>query len=220
KMKITAKNLIKNYTKKNAPEVNVLKGINLEIPSGTKASLTGPSGAGKSTLIHILGLMDKPTSGEIFIDGEKINNYGNLRLSKMRKDYIGFVFQFHYLLSDFNVLENILMPVWDKKSEKIKRADELLEMTGLSNRKHHLPSELSGGEQQRVALARALINNPKILFADEPTGNLDRKTGTMIENLMFGLCTELKTTLLVVTHNQDVANLADRQLKMVDGQIL
>jgi lipoprotein-releasing system ATP-binding protein len=219
-MKITAKNLIKNYTKKNAPEVNVLKGINLEIPSGTKASLTGPSGAGKSTLIHILGLMDKPTSGEIFIDGEKINNYGNLRLSKMRKDYIGFVFQFHYLLSDFNVLENILMPVWDKKSEKIKRADELLEMTGLSNRKHHLPSELSGGEQQRVALARALINNPKILFADEPTGNLDRKTGTMIENLMFGLCTELKTTLLVVTHNQDVANLADRQLKMVDGQIL
>jgi len=219
-MKITAKNLIKNYTKKNAPEVNVLKGINLEIPSGTKASLTGPSGAGKSTLIHILGLMDKPTSGEIFIDGEKINNYGNLRLSKMRKDYIGFVFQFHYLLSDFNVLENILMPVWDKKSEKIKRADELLEMTGLSNRKHHLPSELSGGEQQRVALARALINNPKILFADEPTGNLDRKTGTMIENLMFGLCTELKTTLLVVTHNQDVANLADRQLKMTDGQIL
>ena len=219
-MKITAKNLIKNYTKKNAPEVNVLKGINLEIPSGTKASLTGPSGAGKSTLIHILGLMDKPTSGEIFIDGEKINDYGNLRLSKMRKDYIGFVFQFHYLLSDFNVLENILMPVWDKKSEKIKRADELLEMTGLSNRKHHLPSELSGGEQQRVALARALINNPKILFADEPTGNLDRKTGTMIENLMFGLCTELKTTLLVVTHNQDVANLADRQLKMVDGQIL
>ncbi|MDD4166310.1 MAG: ABC transporter ATP-binding protein [Endomicrobiaceae bacterium] len=219
-MEITAKNLIKNYTKKNAPEVNVLKGINLEIPSGTKASLTGPSGAGKSTLIHILGLMDKPTSGEIFIDGEKINNYGNLRLSKMRKDYIGFVFQFHYLLSDFNVLENILMPVWDKKSEKIKRADELLEMTGLSNRKHHLPSELSGGEQQRVALARALINNPKILFADEPTGNLDRKTGTMIENLMFGLCTELKTTLLVVTHNQDVANLADRQLKMVDGQIL
>lgn len=219
-MEITAKNLIKNYTKKNAPEINVLKGINLEIPSGTKASLTGPSGAGKSTLIHILGLMDKPTSGEIFIDGEKINNYGNLRLSKMRKDYIGFVFQFHYLLSDFNVLENILMPVWDKKSEKIKRADELLEMTGLSNRKHHLPSELSGGEQQRVALARALINNPKILFADEPTGNLDRKTGTMIENLMFGLCTELKTTLLVVTHNQDVANLADRQLKMVDGQIL
>jgi lipoprotein-releasing system ATP-binding protein len=219
-MEITAKNLIKNYTKKNAPEVNVLKGINLEIPSGTKASLTGPSGAGKSTLIHILGLMDKPTSGEIFIDGEKINNYGNLRLSKMRKDYIGFVFQFHYLLSDFNVLENILMPVWDKKSEKIKRADELLEMTGLSNRKTHLPSELSGGEQQRVALARALINNPKILFADEPTGNLDRKTGTMIENLMFGLCTELKTTLLVVTHNQDVANLADRQLKMVDGQIL
>jgi len=219
-MKIIAKNLIKNYTKKNLPEVNVLKGINLEIPSGTKISLTGPSGAGKSTLIHILGLMDKPTSGDIFIDDIKVNDYNNNQLSQMRKDNIGFVFQFHYLLSDFNVLENILIPVWDKKSEKIKRAHELLDMTGLSLRKTHMPSELSGGEQQRVALARALINNPKILFADEPTGNLDRKTGTMIEDLMFSLCTELKTTLVVVTHNQDVANLADKQLKMVDGQIL
>jgi lipoprotein-releasing system ATP-binding protein len=110
--------------------------------------------------------------------------------------------------------------VWDKKSEKIKRANELLDMIGLSLRKKHMPSELSGGEQQRVALARALINDPKILFADEPTGNLDRKTGTMIEGLMFGLCNELKTTLVVVTHNQDVANLADKQLKMIDGQIL
>lgn len=219
-MKIIAKNLIKNYTKKNLPEVNVLKGINLEILSGTKISLTGPSGAGKSTLIHILGLMDKPTSGDIFIDDIRVNDYNNTQLSKMRKDNIGFVFQFHYLLSDFNVLENILIPVWDKKSEKIKRANELLDMTGLSARKTHMPSELSGGEQQRVALARALINNPKILFADEPTGNLDRKTGTMIEDLMFGLCTELKTTLVVVTHNQDVANLADKQLKMIDGQIL
>lgn len=219
-MKIIAKNLIKNYTKKNLPEVNVLKGINLEIPSGTKISLTGPSGTGKSTLIHILGLMDKPTSGDIFIDDIRVNDYNNTQLSKMRKDNIGFVFQFHYLLSDFNVLENILIPVWDKKSEKIKRANELLDMTGLSARKTHMPSELSGGEQQRVALARALINNPKILFADEPTGNLDRKTGTMIESLMFGLCTELKTTLVVVTHNQDVANLADKQLKMIDGQII
>ena len=219
-MKITAKNLIKNYTKKNLPEVNVLKGINLEISSGTKISLTGPSGTGKSTLIHILGLMDKPTSGDIFIDDIRVNDYNNTQLSKMRKDNIGFVFQFHYLLSDFNVLENILIPVWDKKSEKIKRAHELLDMIGLSARKTHMPSELSGGEQQRVALARALINNPKILFADEPTGNLDRKTGTMIEDLMFGLCGELKTTLVVVTHNQDVANLADKQLKMVDGQIL
>lgn len=219
-MKIIAKNLIKNYTKKNLPGVNVLKGINLEIPSGAKISLTGPSGTGKSTLIHILGLMDKPTSGDIFIDDIRVNDYNNTQLSKMRKDNIGFVFQFHYLLSDFNVLENILIPVWDKKNEKIKRANELLDMTGLSARKTHMPSELSGGEQQRVALARALINNPKILFADEPTGNLDRKTGTMIESLMFGLCTELKTTLVVVTHNQDVANLADKQLKMIDGQIL
>lgn len=117
-MKITAKNLIKNYTKKNLPEVNVLKGINLEIPSGAKISLTGPSGTGKSTLIHILGLMDKPTSGDIFIDDIRVNDYNNTQLSKMRKDNIGFVFQFHYLLSDFNVLENILIPVWDKKAKR------------------------------------------------------------------------------------------------------
>ncbi len=219
-MEIIAKNLIKNYTKKNSPEVNVLKDINITIASGAKVSLTGPSGAGKSTLIHILGLMDKPTSGDVFISGTRVTDYGCSKLSKMRKDNIGFVFQFHYLLTDFNVIENILLPVWDRKKEKLKRADELLKLMGLSRRKHHLPSELSGGEQQRVALARALINDPKILFADEPTGNLDRKTGKIVEDLMFGLCDEMKTTLVVVTHNQEVAEHADQQLKMIDGQII
>jgi len=218
-VKIETKNLTKNYIVPKSGEVKVLKGINLLIDSGEKVALMGPSGAGKSTLIHILGLMDKPTSGQVFIDNVDITNYSQNKLAKMRKDNIGFVFQFHYLLADFTVIENILMPVWDKKKEKKEYALNLLEIMGLTDRANHMPNELSGGEQQRVALARALINNPKILFADEPTGNLDRQTGEKIENLMFGMCSKLNTTLLVVTHSQELANLADRQIKMVDGKI-
>ncbi len=180
----------------------------------------GPSGAGKSTLIHILGLMDAPTSGEVFIDDKKIDYRDNNKLSVMRKDNIGFVFQFHYLLADFNVIENILIPVWKDKNKIITRAEELLGIMGLTSRQKHMPHELSGGEQQRVALARALINNPKILFADEPTGNLDRKTGEKIEKLMFDICTQLKTTLVVVTHSEELAKSADRQLKMIDGKLI
>lgn len=219
-MKIVTKNLIKNYTKPKTPEVCVLKGIDLNINSGEKVALMGPSGAGKSTLIHILGLMDIPTAGDVFIDDMKVNSYDSTKLSAMRKDNIGFVFQFHYLLADFNVLENILIPVWNDRTKKIDRANELLEIMGLTSRKTHMPHELSGGEQQRVALARALINNPKILFADEPTGNLDRKTGEKIENLMFSICSELKTTLVVVTHSEELAKSADRQLKMIDGKLI
>lgn len=219
-MKIETKNLIKNYSKPKTPEVCVLKGIDININSGEKLALMGPSGAGKSTLIHILGLMDAPTSGDVFIDGLKIDYYDNNKLSSMRKNNIGFVFQFHYLLADFNVLENILIPVWKDKNKKAGRANELLEIMGLTERKTHMPHELSGGEQQRVALARALINNPKILFADEPTGNLDRKTGEKIENLMFGICSQLKTTLVVVTHSEELAKSADRQLKMIDGNLV
>lgn len=219
-MKIATKNLIKNYSKPKTSKVCVLKGINLNIASGEKVALMGPSGAGKSTLIHILGLMDKPTSGDIFIDDIKVNSYNSTKLAAMRKNNIGFVFQFHYLLADFNVLENILIPVWNDRIEKVSRANELLEIMGLSSRKTHMPYELSGGEQQRVALARALINNPKILFADEPTGNLDRKTGEKIENLMFSICSELKTTLVVVTHSEEIAKAADRQLKMIDGKLI
>lgn len=219
-MKIVTKNLIKNYTKPKTPEVCVLKGIDLNINSGEKVALMGPSGAGKSTLIHILGLMDIPTAGDVFIDDIKVNSYDSTKLSSMRKDNIGFVFQFHYLLADFNVLENILIPVWNDRTKKINRANELLEIMELTSRKTHMPHELSGGEQQRVALARALINNPKILFADEPTGNLDRKTGAKIENLMFSICSELKTTLVVVTHSEELAKSADRQLKMIDGKLI
>ncbi|MBR3654048.1 MAG: ABC transporter ATP-binding protein [Elusimicrobia bacterium] len=218
-MKLETKNLTKNYIVPKSGEVKVLKGIDLLINSGEKVALMGPSGAGKSTLIHILGLMDKPTSGNVLIDDIDITTYTPNKLAKMRKENIGFVFQFHYLLADFTVMENILMPVWNERKQKKEYALNMLETMGLTDRANHMPNELSGGEQQRVALARALINNPKILFADEPTGNLDRKTGEKIENLMFEMCSKLKTTLLVVTHSQELANLADRQIKIVDGKI-
>ena len=218
-MKIETKNLTKNYIVPKSGEVKVLKGIDLLINSGEKVALMGPSGAGKSTLIHILGLMDKPTSGNVLIDDKDITSFTPTKLAKMRKENIGFVFQFHYLLADFTVMENILMPVWNNRKGKKKYALNMLETMGLTDRANHMPNELSGGEQQRVALARALINNPKILFADEPTGNLDRQTGEKIENLMFEMCSKLKTTLLVVTHSQELANLADRQIKIVDGKI-
>ena len=218
-MKIETKNLTKNYIVPKSGEVKVLKGIDLLINSGEKVALMGPSGAGKSTLIHILGLMDKPTSGNVLIDDIDITTYTPNKLAKMRKENIGFVFQFHYLLADFTVMENILMPVWNERKQKKEYALNMLEIMGLTDRANHMPNELSGGEQQRVALARALINNPKILFADEPTGNLDRQTGEKIENLMFEMCSKLKTTLLVVTHSQELANLADRQIKIVDGKI-
>ncbi|MBR3628597.1 MAG: ABC transporter ATP-binding protein [Elusimicrobia bacterium] len=218
-MRIETKNLTKNYIVPKSGEVKVLKGIDLLIDSGEKVALMGPSGAGKSTLIHILGLMDKPTSGNVLIDNKDITSLSQNKLAKMRKENIGFVFQFHYLLADFTVMENILMPVWDNKKQKKEYALNMLEIMGLTDRANHMPNELSGGEQQRVALARALINNPKILFADEPTGNLDRQTGEKIENLMFDMCSKLKTTLLVVTHSLELANLADRQIKIVDGKI-
>ncbi len=218
-MKIETINLTKNYFLPNNQEVKVLKGINIVINSGEKIALTGPSGAGKSTLIHILGLMDKPTSGKVLIDDENITDFDTLKLAQMRKENIGFMFQFHYLLADFNVLENILMPVWEKKEEKTKDALKLLETMGLTDRITHFPSELSGGEQQRVALARALINNPKILFADEPTGNLDRETGKVIENLMFEICDKKDTTLVLVTHSPELAGKADRSINIMDGII-
>ncbi|WP_372521050.1 ABC transporter ATP-binding protein [Candidatus Ruminimicrobiellum ovillum] len=218
-MKLETKNLTKNYIVPKSGEVSVLKGIDLLINSGEKVALTGPSGAGKSTLIHILGLMDKPTSGKVLIDDKDITSFTPTKLAKMRKENIGFVFQFHYLLADFTVMENILMPVWNERKTKKEYALNMLETMGLTDRANHMPNELSGGEQQRVALARALINNPKILFADEPTGNLDRKTGEKIETLMFEMCNKLKTTLLVVTHSRELANLADRQIKIIDGKI-
>lgn len=219
-MKIETLNLNKKYKKKNSPDVNVLKNINITIKSGEKVAFTGPSGAGKSTLIHILGLMDRPTSGKVFIDGKDCFKSDDNYLCKMRKDNIGFVFQFHYLLADFTVLENILLPVWKNRDKMISKAKEVLKKVGLSHRYNHFPNELSGGEQQRAALARALINDPKIIFADEPTGNLDRATGMEIEKLLFKSSEERKATLILVTHNEKLAKKADRIIKMTDGHII
>ncbi|MDR2351362.1 MAG: ABC transporter ATP-binding protein [Endomicrobium sp.] len=219
-MNIKTENLNKQYAKKNHADVKILKNINLEIKSGQKVALTGPSGAGKSTLIHILGLMDRPTSGKVYIDGIDCFDRGDKYLCAMRRDYIGFVFQFHYLMSDFTVLENILIPVWKDKRSKLKQAQYILSKAGLLHRPAHYPSELSGGEQQRVAVVRALINNPRIIFADEPTGNLDGQTGLEIENLLFDVVADIGATLVLVTHNEGLAKKADRIIKIVDGCVL
>lgn len=219
-MNIKSEKLNKTYVKNGLLfNTEVLNNINIEIISGQKIALTGPSGAGKSTLIHILGLMDRPTSGKVYIDGVDCFKNNDKYLCAMRKNSIGFIFQFHYLMLDFSVLENILLPVWDERQIKFKYARNILERLGILDKQDHFPNELSGGEQQRVALARALINNPRIIFADEPTGNLDRITGFEIEKLLFEISLELGSTLILVTHNEELASRADRIVKMINGKI-
>ncbi|MDR1260043.1 MAG: ABC transporter ATP-binding protein [Endomicrobium sp.] len=219
KIKNLSKNYINNYNKKNSQIVKVLKNVNFEIISGQKVAFIGPSGSGKSTLIHILGLMDRPTYGKMYMGDIDCFACNDEYLCNMRKRNIGFIFQFHYLMSDFTVLENILLPVWSERSIKFKYAKYILKKIGLFNRQDHFPNELSGGEQQRVALARALINDPKIIFADEPTGNLDQSTGLEIENLLFENSLQTGSTLIFVTHNKEFALKADTIIKINDGKI-
>ncbi|MDR2395904.1 MAG: ABC transporter ATP-binding protein [Endomicrobium sp.] len=219
-MNIQIKNLNKDYIQEKGPTLKVLKDINLNISSGEKVSLIGPSGAGKSTLIHIVGLMDSPTSGKVFINDIDCSLMDDNDLCDMRRKNIGFIFQFHYLLPDFTVLENILIPVWKDKVNKEKRALEILDQVGLTSKVNCLPNELSGGQQQRTALARALINNPKIIFADEPTGNLDRTIGVEIENLLFDFSKNSQATLVLVTHNQELACRTDRVINIIDGRMV
>jgi lipoprotein-releasing system ATP-binding protein len=219
-MNIKSQNLNKQYIKKNSADVKILKNINLDIASGQKVALTGPSGAGKSTLIHILGLMDRHTSGKVYIDGIDCFDKDDKYLRGIRRNSIGFVFQFHYLMPDFTVLENILIPVWKDKESKLKQSQDILERAGLLHRQKHYPSELSGGEQQRAAIARALINNPRVIFADEPTGNLDRHTGLEIEKLLFESAETIGSTLILVTHNEELAKKADKIIKLDDGCIV
>ncbi|MDR0956714.1 MAG: ABC transporter ATP-binding protein [Endomicrobium sp.] len=219
-MNLIVKNLSKSYKKMKFLEIEILKNIQLRIKSGQKLALTGPSGAGKSTLIHILGLMDKPTIGKVYINGVDCFSKNDKYLCSMRRENIGFMFQFHYLMTDFTVLENILIPVWSIRNIKLEHARNILKKIGLIHRQDHYINELSGGEQQRVALARALINNPKIVFADEPTGNLDTNTGIEIEDLLFESISELKATLIFVTHNEKLAAKADKVIKMLDGKII
>jgi lipoprotein-releasing system ATP-binding protein len=215
-MKIEARNLVKSYWM-NGNEVPVLKNVSVDIAAGELVSLTGPSGAGKSTLLHVLGTLDTPSGGSLVMDGVDVWKQTPGGIARFRNERIGFVFQFHHLLPEFTALENVSMPgrvgrrPW---GEVDKRAKELLEQVGLAKRFDHRPGELSGGEQQRVALARALINNPKVLLADEPTGNLDEKTGEGIHEIIARLNVDHGITAIVVTHNPRLAERMPRRLHL------
>ncbi len=202
--------------------ISVLKGINLSFKSGEMTAVTGESGVGKSTLLYILGGLDKPTKGDILFGGESILKKTQEELAKLRNKKIGFVFQQHYLFEDFNALENVMMPILvSGKSQKTaqEKAELLLEKVGLIDRKSHLPGQLSGGEQQRIAVARALANEPDIVLADEPSGNLDIKTGSKLHDLLLKLNDEKNTSFLIATHNRELAASCDRELVLCDGVI-
>ncbi len=214
---LKARNIVRNYG-----SLPVLKGINLEIAKGELITIVGASGAGKSTLLHILGTLDRPDAGQVWIADTDVFALKEKELATFRNPKIGFVFQFHNLLPEFTALENVCMPGFiggRSEVEVNKKGEELLEMLGLKDRTHHLPSQLSGGEQQRVAVARALINDPAIIFADEPSGNLDSRNAEDLHQLFFRLRTDLNQTFVIVTHNEHLAALADRKLEMVDGGI-
>ncbi|MFC1501401.1 ABC transporter ATP-binding protein [Elusimicrobiota bacterium] len=219
-MNVTVENLEKVFSVEKNVNIQALKDISTEIKSGEKVSIVGPSGAGKSTLLHIIGLMDRSTNGKLFLDGNEMGSLNDFEHSEIRRNKIGFLFQMHYLLHEFTVLENVLLPVWDNRGTKLNEALDILNKLGLDKRLNHMPVELSGGEQQRVSLARSLINNPRLLMADEPTGNLDRETGEIVENLIFSECKNRNITLLLVTHNTELAQKADRIMKMRDGKLL
>ncbi len=215
---LTANNISKKYA-----SLEVLKGINLSIQQGEVVSIVGASGAGKSTLLHILGTLDKPDTGHVIIDGTDVTTLSEKALAAFRNEKIGFIFQFHNLLGEFTALENVCMPAFiqgkaDKASRE--RAEELLVLLGLKDRLKNLPSQLSGGEQQRTAVARALMNAPAIVFADEPSGNLDSKNAHELHELFFQLRDTFQQTFVIVTHNEELANMADRRFTMQDGLII
>lgn len=214
---LQATGLEKSYGK-----LKVLNGVDISIQKGEMVAITGPSGAGKSTLLQILGTLDLPDTGNFTLDNVNVTELGAKKLAAFRNKNIGFVFQFHNLLPEFTALENICIPAFiagtDEKLAK-KNAEELLKLLGIAERANHKPSELSGGEQQRVAVARALMNNPKIIFADEPSGNLDSKNAEELHQLFVKLKTERQQTFVIVTHNEQLAGMADRWLTMKDGQL-
>jgi lipoprotein-releasing system ATP-binding protein len=215
---INAKNIRKSFG-----DLEVLKGIDLDIAKGEVVSVVGSSGAGKTTLLQILGTLDTASSGSLEISGSQISSLSRNALADFRNSHIGFVFQFHRLLPEFSALENVMMPAWiggNRDTDAEKRAEDLLRNLGVHNRAHHLPSELSGGEQQRVAVARALINNPDVLLADEPSGNLDSENANLLHDLFFDLRERLGITIIIVTHNEELAARADRTLRMADGVIV
>jgi len=218
---IKANNIHKFYG-----DLEVLKGVDLHIKKGEVVAIVGPSGAGKTTLLQILGTLDKPSDDantSITIDTKNTLNLSDKELSNFRNQHIGFIFQFHQLLPEFTALENVCIPAFiggKSKNKTEKEAKRLLTFLGLEDRINHKPNELSGGEQQRVAVARALINNPSVIFADEPSGNLDSDSSKHLHELFFQLRDELGQTFVIVTHNQELANMADRKLEMKDGKIM
>jgi len=208
---------------KNYGTLPVLRGVDISINKGEIVSIVGSSGAGKSTLLHILGTLDKADKGRISLAGKQVELLSGKKLAAFRNKEIGFVFQFHHLLPEFTALENVCIPGWiagTKKKDVLKKANDLLETLGLKDRLENKPAELSGGEQQRVAVARALINNPSIIMADEPTGNLDSTNAKELHNLFIHLREQFNQTFLIVTHNEELAQLSDRTLHMKDGKMI
>lgn len=221
---VEAKSMIKaKAIQKSFDSLRVLKGIELSIETGEIISIVGASGAGKSTLLHILGTLEKPDSGSVSIDNVEITTLSSRKLALFRNQKIGFVFQSHHLLPEFSALENVMMPaliLGTSKKEAMNKGGHLLDVLGLNERLSHRPSELSGGEQQRVAVARALINNPSVVFADEPSGNLDSNSAKSLHHLFLELREQFKNTFVIVTHNEELARLADRKLVMKDGLLV
>ena len=217
---LEAKNIQKSFTD-GKTTVNVIKNLSLQVMEGEFVSIVGSSGSGKSTLLHVLGGLERPNEGMVFLNGKRFDNLGEAERGFQRNEHLGFVYQFHHLLPEFTALENIAMPLMLRKGANFKkvkeRAEYLLERVGLSHRMTHQPGELSGGERQRVALARALVTQPKVMLADEPTGNLDRKTAISIFELLSDLRREFNMSMLIVTHDEQLAKSANRILHMQDG---
>ena len=215
---ITIKNITKSFG-----SLQVLKGVSLEISKGEIVSIVGPSGAGKTTLLQIIGTLEGADSGEIVINGKKVDGMGKVEQAKFRNQELGFVFQFHQLLPEFTALENVMIPALiakKSKREAKKKAMELLDLLGLKERANHKPNELSGGEKQRVAVARALINNPAVILADEPSGSLDSKNKTELHQLFFDLRDRFGQTFVIVTHDEELAKLTDRTIHLKDGEVV
>lgn len=217
---VEALDVHRSFQSPDGRELHVLRGVDLEIESGETIAIVGPSGAGKSTLLHILGALDRPTTGAVRIAGRGVAGLGDRQLARFRNELVGFVFQFHHLLRDFSALENVMLPrlvAGASREEAESRARELLEQVGLGERLSHRPGKLSGGEQQRVAVVRALANEPPLLLADEPSGNLDAETSERLHDVLFGLVDDHGSALVVVTHDRELAGRTGRVLRLVDG---
>ncbi len=215
-------NVYKTYNPGSHTQVDVLNGVDLEVEEGEIIAVIGPSGVGKSTLLQIVGALDRPTRGQVWIDEKELTRYSDSQLAQLRNKTIGFVFQAHHLLPEFTARENIMMPGMIARGmpkDLERRSSELLEKVGVLDRADHKPNELSGGEQQRIAVARALMNEPRLLLADEPSGNLDHKTADSLHELLWSISRQFKQTLVIVTHNLELAQKADRIIELYDGKI-